>query len=78
MLLTNKVLRKLELEGNCLGAKTAKELGQALPINTTLKYLDLESNQLSPQDNTDSSGIMKFIDGLRVNTSLLGLNVSNN
>lgn len=78
MLLTNKVLRKLELEGNCLGAKTAKELGFALQMNSTLKFLDLESNQLSPQDNTDSSGIMRFIDGLRVNNALLSLNVSNN
>ena len=78
MLLTNSVLRKLELEGNCLGAKTAKELGFALQHNMTLKSLDLESNQLSPQDNTDSSGIMRFIEGLRVNQSLLSLNISNN
>jgi Ran GTPase-activating protein (RanGAP) involved in mRNA processing and transport len=48
MLLTNKTLRKLELEGNCLGSKTAKELGYALMHNTTLKFLDLESNQLGP------------------------------
>jgi Ran GTPase-activating protein (RanGAP) involved in mRNA processing and transport len=44
MLLTNKSLRKLELEGNKLGSKTAKEFGYALMHNTTLKFLDLESN----------------------------------
>ena len=57
MLLTNKKLRKLELEGNCLGSKTAKELGFALQHNSTLRVLDLESNQLSPQDQTDQTGV---------------------
>jgi len=44
MLYTNKVLRKLELEGNLLGPKSAIEFGEALKHNTSLKYLDLESN----------------------------------
>jgi hypothetical protein len=68
----------MELEGNCLGGKTAKELGYALLNNTTLKFLDLESNQLAPQDNTDSSGIIKFIEGVKGNSSLLSLNIANN
>jgi len=78
MLITNKKLRKLELEGNCLGSKTAKELGLALHVNATLRVLDLESNQLSPQDSNDSTGITKFIEGVKANTTLLCLNVANN
>ena len=37
MLYTNKTLRKLELEGNSLGPKTALEFGKALKKNKTLK-----------------------------------------
>jgi hypothetical protein len=47
MLNTNKTLRKLELEGNLLGPKSAIEFGKALCKNKTLRYLDLESNQLT-------------------------------
>jgi hypothetical protein len=36
ILYNNKVLRKLELEGNNLGPKSAKEFGKALRINKTL------------------------------------------
>jgi hypothetical protein len=46
-LYTNKTLRKIELEGNLLGIKTAAEFGKALKVNSTLRYLDLESNQLT-------------------------------
>ena len=78
VLFSNKTLRKLELEGNCLGPKTAKELGIALKVNTTLRYLDLESNQLT-MGNEDTSGVQHYlIDGLRSNTTLLSLNVANN
>jgi hypothetical protein len=78
MLLINKKLRKLELEGNQLGSKTAKELGLALLVNTTLKVLDLESNLLSPHEQSDSSGILKFIEGVKANTTLISLNIANN
>lgn len=44
ILYENKTLRKLELEGNQLGPKSAAEFGKVLKVNTTLKYLDLESN----------------------------------
>jgi hypothetical protein len=44
ILYTNKVLIKLEMEGNNLGPRSAKEFGKALRINKTLLYLDLESN----------------------------------
>ena len=77
MLLTNQTLRKLELEGNCLGSKTAKALGYAIKVNTTLKFLDLESNQLSVEGD-DPAGILFFIESLKNNTHLLSLNVANN
>jgi hypothetical protein len=44
MIKNNKYMRKLELEGNLLGPNSAKELGEALLENKTLKYLDLEGN----------------------------------
>jgi hypothetical protein len=44
MLNSNHSLRKLELEGNLLGPKSATEFGKALKNNKTLKFLDLESN----------------------------------
>lgn len=44
ILLSNTVLRKLELEGNTLAVKTAAQLGKALRVNKTLQFLDLESN----------------------------------
>ena len=47
MLYTNNTLRKLELDGNLLGPKSAAEFGKALKVNKSLKLLDLESNQLT-------------------------------
>lgn len=47
MLIDNTSLRKLELEGNLLGPNTAKKFGEVLKINKTLRFLDLESNQLT-------------------------------
>jgi len=44
MLYDNKVLRKLELEGNLLGPNSAREFGNVLKVNKTLRMLDLESN----------------------------------
>lgn len=44
ILYNNTSLKKLELEGNNLGPKSAKEFGKALRINKTLTFLDLESN----------------------------------
>ena len=49
----NNILRKLELEGNLLGPKTAIELGKSLKVNTGLKLLDLESNQLCADNGSD-------------------------
>lgn len=76
MLNSNKKLRKLELEGNCLGPKTIAELGRTLCYNTTLQYLDLENNQITA--GQDFSGIYDFINFLDKNTTLLSLNLANN
>ena len=47
MLVSNKTLRKLELEGNLLGPQSARAFGKSLKKNITLRVLDLESNQLT-------------------------------
>jgi len=44
MLVHNNTLRKLEMEGNNLGPHSAFAFGRVLENNTTLKFLDLESN----------------------------------
>ena len=77
MLFTNKTLRKLELEGNNIGPQTAKLFGQALRINTTLRYLDLENNTLTA-DGEDNGGMIPFCKGLRENSTILSLNLANN
>ena len=59
MLLENKHLRKLELEGNCLNVESAKAFGKALLKNKTLKVLDLESNNLT-NEGSDMTGIIEF------------------
>ena len=41
---TNKVLRKMELEGNNLGPLCAFAFGRVLCENKALRFLDLESN----------------------------------
>ena len=77
MLYTNKTLRKLELEGNCLGPNTAAEFGRVLQHNTTLQYLDLESNQLT-LDGQEFYGMYEFVNLLEHNDTLLSLNLANN
>jgi len=56
MLVSNKVLRKLELEGNLLGPKSIRAFGKALKTNKNLRMLDLESNQIT-QDGTEFQGV---------------------
>lgn len=77
MLLSNKTLRKLELEGNCLGLQTARFFALALRKNNTLKFLDLESNNLT-HDGEENSGVEEMINALSTNSSLLSLNLGNN
>ena len=59
-LLTNTTLRKLELEGNCLGMGTARVFALALRKNRTLRYLDLESNNLT-NDTEENGGVEEMI-----------------
>ena len=47
MLLLNKNVRKLELEGNKLGPKTAAEFANVLKYSQTLLFLDLDNNMLT-------------------------------
>ena len=60
ILLYNKSLRKVELEGNKLGPKTAREFGHVLTFSKTLKFLDLDNNMLT-SDGDDTTGILYFI-----------------
>jgi len=77
MLSSNKILRKLDLEGNLLGPKTLAEFGEVLKVNTTLKSLNLESNQLT-MDGQDMWGVYKFAEMFDNNQTLLSLNLCNN
>jgi len=78
MLLTNKTLRKLELEGNLLSINSATEFGNALAKNTTLIYLDLEANQLTQDGPAKEPMIKSFIPALKNNKTLLSLNLASN
>ena len=66
ILYNNRTLRKLELEGNLLGAKTAMQFGKVLKLNNTLLALDLENNCLT-QDGEDNAGMVEFIRALETN-----------
>ena len=77
MLMINKHVRKIELEGNKLGPKTSREFGNVLRFSTTLKFIDLDNNMLT-SDGDDDTGLRFFIEQLKHNKSLLSLNVANN
>ena len=77
MLLSNKVLRKLELEGNVLGLQTARAFAKVFRTNKTLKYINLESNNLS-HDGEENGRVEDMISALATNQTLLGLNLNNN
>ena len=77
MFLTNKTLRKIGLEGNCLGMQTARVFALALRKNKTLRYLDLESNNLT-HDGEETAGVEDMIQALASNKTLLSLNLGNN
>lgn len=88
MLITNKTLRKLELEGNKIGEKSIFAFGKALEVNKTLRLLDLESNDIykstkNVYDNESKTigkvhNIFSFIESLKKNKTLLSLNLANN
>lgn len=77
MLMENKYLQKLECEGNNLGVDAATKIGEALKNNTTLRSLNLESNNLTASGN-DQQGVIKLAEALEVNKSLRVLMLSKN
>lgn len=77
MLNTNNTMRKLELEGNGLGPKSAAEFGRMLARNKGLRHLNLESNQLT-LGGQEHWGIYQFVEFLSTNNILLSLNLANN
>ncbi len=86
ILISNKSIRKLELEGNRLGPKTIYAFGKALEVNKTLRVLDLESNDIykdkdAPFDPETKRAIIPklffFIESLQHNKTLLSLNLAN-
>ena len=78
MLIKNKFLLKLELEGNLLGAKTALAFGKVLKDqNKTLSYLDFENNFMT-NSGASNDEVKSFSDCLLTNKSLLHLNLANN
>ena len=56
---------------------TARVFALALRKNTTLRYLDLESNNLT-NDTEENNGVEEMIQALAVNKTLLSLNLANN
>lgn len=66
MLMVNKNIRKIELEGNKLGPRASKEFGHVLKCNKTLQFLDLENNFLTT-DGDDPNGLIFFVQALKNN-----------
>jgi len=66
----------MELEGNQIGPKTLKKIAELLLINSTLRTIDLEGNDLT-YEGKDTSGIEDLAKSLCENTTLLCLNLSN-
>ena len=77
MLTNNKKLRRLELEGNFFGPASCKEFAKAVKGNNTLRYLDLENNNLTDRGK-DTQSIHELFIALQSNTMLISLNLSNN
>jgi len=86
MLMNNKKLQKLELEGNRLGPSGVKSIMKALETNTTLRFLDLEGNNMTGLSKTDlvtgsiskqdNTGVNAIAEMLKVNKTLLVLNIA--
>jgi hypothetical protein len=56
-LVFNDTLEKLEMEGNKLGPKTAREIANLLRHNTVLKHINIESNNLT-NSGKDCDGVI--------------------
>ena len=79
---TNKTLETIRMGRNKInGAEAGKALANVVAINTTLKELDLSSQDTiwnDRRDALDAAFTEKFADGLVTNTALTELNISNN
>ena len=64
------------MQGNNFGKNTAKQIGELLEINDTIKYIDVEGNELYDKDLRDNTGIIAIAEGIKKNQSLLVLNMS--
>jgi hypothetical protein len=83
----NNVLKKIELEDNLFGTRTATAFGESLKINTSLTYLSLDSNPLvqyipptllheeMETKIADVSGIKAFSEALKVNKTIVSINL---
>ena len=72
----NQSLESVILEGNLLGSLTAGAVGQLLEKNTTIRVIDLESNDLTDAGK-NNKGIVELAEALKNNKSLLHLNLTN-
>jgi len=80
MLRTNRRLVKLEAANNNFGPATARAMGEALSVNNTLCFLNLEDNPLTVSKvddgrENDFTGIESMAEMLTRNTSLTNLNL---
>jgi len=72
----NQTLESVILEGNNLGSLTAGAVGQLLEKNHSIRVIDLENNDLT-DGGKSSKGIVTLAEALKINKSLLHLNLSN-
>jgi Ran GTPase-activating protein (RanGAP) involved in mRNA processing and transport len=71
----NNTLENVDLEGNELGANSAKRIGEWLHDNESLRILDLEANNLTNGLN-ERRGVEQIANALKNNTNLLSLNLA--
>lgn len=70
----NKFLEKLELEYNKITSQSMKKINELLTTNESIKHMSLEGNNLCSEN--DDSGIQTLCEALKVNQSMLFLNLS--
>ncbi|KAJ3433819.1 leucine rich repeat family protein [Anaeramoeba flamelloides] len=78
----NQTLTHLNLGYNQIGSKGVEYLGDALKINQTLTRLDLYDNKIGNYENNEDhevheKNIQEFIQSLKINKSIIDLNIRN-
>lgn len=71
------MIRQMDFSCNNFGPETAHVFARVLIQNTSLKHLNLDSNQLT-LEGTDQKGVVAIADSLEQNSTLLHLNLCNN